>query len=338
MSEQQSDPGEQVDLGRFVELVEGLLLGGDRKYTRAEIVENSGSSTEEVRRRWQALGFPVTDDDQRLFTEADLQAIRDVEALKKVGNIDDEVLLAMTRIIGQTFARLASWQGQVVIDVLTANPQMLSGGAEGVADLIEELTPLVGNLHNFVWRRQLSAYFARVASNAQVGGGIGTEVAMGVGFVDMAGFTTFTRQSSEADLRRVLTRFESLATEVITTHRGQLVKTIGDEVLFTADRPADTARIALDMIGTAESDDDLPQLRAGLAYGPVVSRLGDVFGQTVNIASRLTSVARTGSILVDEGMHDELGTDPGLELRPLRSVNVRGYAHLRPWRLRQASS
>ena len=116
------------------------------------------------------------------------------------------------------------------------------------------------------------------------------------------------------------------------------MKTIGDEILFVADTPSATAAIALDLLDRAAEDDRLPSLRAGIAFGEVVSRLGDVFGQTVNIASRLTSVARTDSVLVDEGLHEALADDERFALRPLRPVSVRGYRHLRPWRLRRASA
>jgi adenylate cyclase len=335
-----TDAGAQIDLPEFVELVERALLQGERKYNRREVADQVGSSLDEVRQRWRALGFASTGDDDRLFTDADVQAYRDVESLKSIGAIDDDVLLAMTRIIGQTFARLASWQGQVVVDAVMGNPELLADGAQGVSDLIERMTPVTSHLHDFVWRRQLAAFFARVATNAQDGdgGGTGTETAMAVGFVDMAGFTTFTRRSSESDLRKVLTGFETMANDIVAGNNGQIVKTIGDEVLFTADRARDAARIALDMVESAEADDALPQLRAGVAYGSVVSRLGDVYGQTVNIASRLTSVARPGTVLVDDGMHERIGDDAQLTLHALRPVNVRGYQHLRSWRLRHRAS
>ncbi|WP_457207370.1 adenylate/guanylate cyclase domain-containing protein, partial [Nocardioides sp. P5_C9_2] len=85
------------------------------------------------------------------------------------------------------------------------------------------------------------------------------------------------------------------------------IKTIGDEILVTADDPHAAAEIALALTGRGLDEDDLfPAVRAGLSYGPVVSRLGDVFGPTVNIAARLTSVARPGTVVVDRGMHDAL--------------------------------
>ena len=86
-----------------------------------------------------------------------------------------------------------------------------------------------------------------------------------------------------------------------------MIKTIGDEILFVADDPRAAAEIALQVTERgADEDDKFPQVRAGIAYGDVVSRLGDVFGPTVNISSRLTSVARPGTVLVDRGMHEVL--------------------------------
>jgi adenylate cyclase len=269
-----------------------------------------------------------------VFTDADIAALNNVHALASVGEIDDEVMRSMTRIIGQTFARLASWQGQLVLETVSKSPELLGEhGDDRLLEMMGELIPIVVDLHNYVWRRQLAAYFSRLASNTTAAHA-GTSMA--VGFVDMAGFTAFTRQSSETELRGVLDTFETLATDIVGRHGGQIVKTIGDEVLFVADDVHHAGDIALELIDAAEADERLPQLRAGVAFGPVVSRLGDVYGQTVNIASRLTSVARAGSVLVDQGLSDVLAGDEHYTLKPLRAVSVRGYHHLHSWRLRRA--
>ncbi|WP_375486362.1 adenylate/guanylate cyclase domain-containing protein [uncultured Jatrophihabitans sp.] len=322
------------DLSELLDAVEENLLGGPREYTRLQIADESGMPLDEVRALWRAMGFAVADDDDRAFTRADIEALGNVRALQSIGDIDDELMRAMTRIIGQTFARLASWQGQVVMELVERQPELIEG-SEGITGLIDEITPVVSELHNYVWRRQLAAYFSRTASNA--GAGSQKSSRRGIGFVDMAGFTTFTRQSSEAELRHVLTAFETLANEVVSEHRGQIVKTIGDEILYVAETPADTASAALDLVERAADDDSLPALRAGVAFGEVVGRMGDVYGQTVNIASRLTSVARPDSVLIDEGLYEALADDDGFVLRPMRPVSVRGYRHLRPWRLRRAA-
>lgn len=331
------------DLTALVEAVEQRLLKGPRTYSRADVVAEAGFTQDEGRSLWRALGFANVDDDERMFTDADVAALRNVKALEDIGEIDGELMRAMTRMIGQSFARLASWQGQLVVETVARRPELLSDGSPDRAlELIDRLVPLVGELHDYVWRRQLAAYFSRIASNAgALAGGEVEAAGGGVGFVDMAEFTTFTRRTTEAGLREVLDEFEALATDVVSEHRGQIVKTIGDEVLYVAFDPAATAAIALDMVERAAENERLPQLRAGAAYGPVVRRLGDVFGQTVNIASRLVSIARPGSVLVDENLTQELRDGAGGEqfaLHPMRPVSVRGYRHLHPARLRRATA
>lgn len=324
------------DLAQLLDEVERDLIG-EPKLTRGEIADETGMDRDDLRALWRSLGFAAVEDDDRHFTDADVEALRAVAELRDVGGFDDDLVRAMTRMIGQTFARLASWQGQLVVEVIGRSPELLTeDGGEHVPELVQNLAPLVGGLHDYVWRRQLAAYFRRVVANS--GGQEGTSTDMGVGFVDMAGFTTLTRRSSEAELRDVLGSFERLATDVVGGHRGQVVKTIGDEVLYVADDPHDAAIIALELVEAAAADDVLPDLRAGVAFGAVVSRLGDVYGQTVNVASRLTSVARTGAVLVDENLARRLDGSPDLVLRSMRPVSVRGYKHLRPSRLRRAES
>ena len=122
-------------------------------------------------------------------------------------------------------------------------------------------------------------------------------------------------------------------------------------MLFVADDVAQAADAALIMTARgSDPDDKFPEVRAGLAYGDVVSRLGDVFGPTVNVASRLTSIARPGSVLVDRGAHDALTGDTedrgrheerehaGFSFRRMRRTSVKGYSRLQSWVLRRRLS
>ena len=141
---------------------------------------------------------------------------------------------------------------------------------------------------------------------------------------------------------------------LVVDHGGRVIKNIGDEVLFVADDLAGAADAALTMTSRgSDPDDPFPEVRAGLAYGDVVSRLGDVFGPTVNIASRLTSVARPGAVLIDRGAHDALTGDDagdtddtqheerehaGFSFRRMRRTSVKGYSRLQSWVLRRSST
>jgi adenylate cyclase len=116
------------------------------------------------------------------------------------------------------------------------------------------------------------------------------------------------------------------------------VKTVGDEVLFVADAPDVAAEIGVTLSEQVGADNDLPELRVGLATGSVVSRLGDVYGEPVNIASRLTTMARPGSVLVDRALAERLAGDERWRLRRVPPRPVRGYTLLAPMRLRRADA
>ena len=330
----EADESGDLDLARLLERFERTLLGGPRKYARAELSEVAGIDPDEARKMWRALGFATVADDDVVFTDGDVTALRNAKSLSENLGIDDEMLTAMTRMLGQTFSRLAAWQGQLLVELVSNRPELLAS-EDAITDYLEELLPTIQDIQTFVWRRQLAAYFSRVVSHATGEIADAGPAIPVVGFADMSGFTTLTREASEAELREVLEAFESLATDIVGAHGGRIVKTIGDEVLFVADDPVDGAQIALELQEAASADDRLPPLRIGLAAGPVVNRLGDVYGSTVNIASRLTSICRPGWVLVDRVMAESLRDDERFSLRPRRPESVRGSHHLRQWRLRR---
>jgi adenylate cyclase len=235
-------------------------------------------------------------------------------------------------MIGQHMSRLAESQVHMLRDVLAANPE-IGADERQLARLVEHLTPELEALQDYVWRRHLAANSVRLLATTDEDLGERRQV---VGFADMVGFTTLTRRSSEAELEAVVDRFEALAADIVAESHGRIVKMLGDEVLFVADTPADGAEIALHLLDRAEKEEGVPSLRAGLAYGRVLSRFGDVYGSVVNIASRLTSVARPGTVLVDLEMSEALKDDDAYVTRPRRPVSVRGYTRLRSAALRRA--
>jgi adenylate cyclase len=322
-----------VDVAELLERVESAILGGPRRYTADEVAEQAGLPRDQARRLWRALGFATVGDDDLVFTDADVTALRRMAELTSFGFADEQLRLAVTRLFGQVFSRLASYQGQLLLEQVAQQPELLDAGDQ-LVELVERVTPLIERLQGYTWRRQLAAYVARMA--AQGTDQIETGPApLAIGFADLSGFTALTRRLTEAELRDLLEAFETFSTDIVGSHGGRIVKTIGDEILFQVDEPAEAALIALELIDAAAEHEGMPQMRAGLAYGPVVSRLGDVYGSTVNIASRLTSLSRPGWVLVDREMHDRLAGDERFHLKSRRPEAVRGFHHLRPWRLRR---
>lgn len=327
-------PGEETifDPG-LIDAVEHLLLGGRPTLTRVEVAERVGVPLELAAELWHALGFPHVADDDVSFTEADVVALGETVRLIEAGILDEESQAAMVRTWGRSFARLAEWQAAL----LTEHAADSGDPDATLTTLAADVLPLVDSLQTYIWRRHLLA-----ASSRQLVRPEGAAVVQCVGFVDIVGYTATSRRLDQGELVGLIERFESTAAGLITDHGAHLVKTIGDEVLFVCDDPASAARIALDLTEGAEVDDDFPRVRAGLAHGDVVRRLGDVFGATVNIAARLTGHARPGTVLVDRGVADALAPlveadPPEVRLRRVRRTSVKGYARLESWRLNRAT-
>ncbi|MYW69446.1 adenylate/guanylate cyclase domain-containing protein [Streptomyces sp. SID8379] len=336
--------------------VEEALLGGGPTWTRREVAERSGVGSERTAEIWRALGFPTVDDDARVFTDADIEALRADERLIAAGLTTEESETLMARALGHHLSRLAEWQVHTLWAWINRDAGV-PGDAVVLAERAAALLPEMELLQRHVWRRHLAAHAGRVLAETQeqalrrpgqpesgkpepgrdepVPPADGTDVrARAVGFTDMVGYTRMTRGLDNVELGRVLDRFESLTGNVVADGGGRVVKTIGDEVLFLCESAAAAADIALELTARAEADQRLPQVRTGLAHGSVLSRFGDVYGATVNVAARLTAVARPGTVLANTTFAGELAGSAAYELKVLRPVSVRGYKRLRPVLLR----
>lgn len=319
--------------------VERNLLGGEMKYTREQVAEISGIPLERAQRLWVAMGFARdTNPDEPMFTDADVAALQAITSLVDRGIIDPELEVSVTRALGQSFSRLAEWQlgllNSHIVDRVRerdhpADPHAVAAEATLVA---EQMLPTLEKLQSYVWRRHLASNAARFLDNRGEDADSRTLV---IGFADMVGYTSLTRRLDITELTELLEFFESTVTNVISQNHGWVIKNVGDEVLFAVEDPVDAARIALALQDAAQSTEELPNLRVGLARGDVLVRFGDVYGSVVNIAARLTSSARPGTVLVDANLAGTLETAREFHLRPLRTLRVRGYSRLKAYVLRR---
>ena len=314
---------------RSLRALEDELLGGQVRFTRAEVAEQAGVDLDLARTLWRALGFPDVDDASVVFTDRDVEALETVNALVAGGIIDEGAQLAVTRAMGQSLSRLAEWQVATITEAFTRHAALT---ADEATDVARQLVPVMERLIGYVWRRHLAATAARLLDHDRKDVIAGS---MAVGFADLVGFTSLTRHVDENELADLVERFESIAADAIAECNGRIIKTVGDEVMYAADDPATGAEIALKLAERINGDEDLPDLRVGVACGTVLARLGDVYGEPVNLASRLTSIARPGSVVVDKDMADALDGDQRFRLRRMPPRPVRGYTLLQGFRLRR---
>jgi adenylate cyclase len=314
--------------------LERLLLDGPRRWTRLQVAERAGIPPERTQRLWRALGFPDAADDDPIFTDADVAALGVLRELIDSGFVGPDTEASIARAMGQTLSRLADWQTDLLADVLSRRDG--DGSPADPAEAVEaarSLLPLLRSVQDYVWRRHLAANADRLLTVA----GPADRRELAVGFVDLVGYTSRSRGMGGRELGAMVEDFESAAAEVIARHAGRVVKTVGDGVLFTAGSATDAVEIGLELPGVWAAE-DRPPLRTGAAYGPVLTRLGDVYSPVVNLASRLTSIARPGTVLVDRELARRLRRLPAYRVRPLRRVSVRGYDQLQPWLVRRRPS
>lgn len=321
----------EIERGPGQPEVEETLLGGQRRFTRGEAAELAGVSFDFAQRVWQALGFAALPDEEVAFTDGDVAALRKVGELIRSDLIDEERTVRLARAAGQTMARLAEWQTDTLLAPLAESGEPTGDQVLDAVDFVEQLLPEFESLLVHVWRRQLAAAGTRALAAA------GPELSpartrLAVGFADLVGFTRLTRELDDSGLAKVVEDFETAAADIVAALGGRLVKTVGDEVLYVADDPEVGGEIALGLAETGGAG--VSDVRVGLAYGPVLPRMGDVFGTTVNLASRITSFARPGTVLVDRRTAAELADGPYQVLR-IRARPARGLGLVQPYVLRR---
>ena len=314
------------------EVLESFLLGAAPSLTRVEVAQRAGVPLDLAVTLWHQLGFPHRDDDDVAFAESDVEALRLSADLVELGILPAESQAALVRTWGRSYARLAEWQTTLLAGLAVEGEDP----ASRLTSLAGDVLPRVEALQTYVWRRHLASAAQHLLEDA--GALARTETRLAVCFVDIVGYTTQSRSLDGAELVAWVDRFEHDTTALVVDHGGQVIKTIGDEVLFTVADPTAAVDVAHTLTARGDDGDDpFPRVRAGIAHGAVVRRLGDVFGSTVNAASRLTSAARPGSVLVDAGVHEALAeAEDQWRFRRLRRVSAKGFDHLEAWRVRPA--
>src|SRR5918996_4025881 len=141
--------------------LEELILGAPRRYTRQQISENAGLDLDTGRRLWRALGFAETADDEVLFTERDLEAVRMMTRLTDAGVLEPDVREAVARAMAQSLSRLAEWQVGVLIPAIEEQRGEVT--PDGSREIAAAVLPALEELQSYVWRRHLAAAVRRMA-------------------------------------------------------------------------------------------------------------------------------------------------------------------------------
>jgi adenylate cyclase len=277
------------------------LLGGT--HTAREIEERSDLPALMMVRMRRLAGLPEPGLDDRVFSEADIEAARSTKLFLDAG-FGEDAITEITAVLGEGMSRLSATITAAFLQTFLRKGDSEEDVALRFAELAEELTPAIEPI-------LVSAFNAHLRDAVRRGmlgrreldtGEPPLEQQLCICFADLVGFTRIGSELDVGEVGSIAGRLGRLA--VATTQPpARLIKTIGDAAMFVSPEPGAIVRVALQLIDAAAAE-DLPSLRAGLAFGPVTVRAGDYFGNTVNVASRVTGAARPGSVLCTAEVRD----------------------------------
>jgi len=324
-------------LGYDLERVYRLVGIEPPSLQRAEVEALTGVDSERSLRWWRAMGFPEVTPGEIAFGTEDVDIVRRLDTMIAAGAMSDDDIARLARLMGASFSRIVEAQLAVIPALLAraSAGQTDQSGALGRIDgsVGSNAIDFVESTMNYVWRRHL---LAALAQSLSVGEDDGPRT---VGFADLSGFSRISKTASADEITEIVEIFETTALDVVSAHEGRVVKFIGDEVMFVAHSFDDAIEISLDLISRLRPVEALPPLHCGIATGPTVLVGGDVFGLTVNLASRLTDQARPDSVVVTRRDGQHLLDRDGLDVRaPHRSVDLKGVGRMHILSIRPAEN
>ena len=289
---------------------------------------------------YAALGLPEPEpDDHPREDEARLMS----EFIELWGLVDPtgDAHLRVARMVGEGTRRIAEGWLDTWDEVALPGPTTQGGPTVGPKAYPKDPTDPEQNpsikmgelgreLVNLVHERQVEATLTSRIIGAMEGV-LGREGRLpprlqrppAIAFVDVAGYTSMTVERGDEAAVKVATTLFSIADETVRAVRGRVVKQLGDGVLLRFE-DSGTAIRSVATILDAMAEAGLPPGHAGIAAGPVIVRDGDVFGATVNLASRIADRAGAGEVLVEEGVVVALPRGTA-SFEPIGRVELKGF-------------
>jgi adenylate cyclase len=232
------------------------------------------------------------------FGDTDMEMARVLADLLSADAQHRDDVMRLARLLGGSFSRIAEAQVRVLEEVLV---EVLGDqGLDTPAQRADALLSLEGRgllavfqqSVLYVWRRHLFATLGRWVGAEE------DQAVQAVGFADISGFSALSKRITTEDLAEIVEAFERESVDVVTHNDGRVVKFIGDEVLFVVDSVGTAVDVALELSERMAASAIPVQLHCGIAHGPTITIGGDVFGNTVNLAKRLTAAARRNKVVL----------------------------------------
>lgn len=301
-----SDPAELSTVERHVE----SLLGGPVLYSVDQAAELSGLTVDEVQWFWRDLGFPTIhpSDDSPFFTQGDIEAMKlHAELLAKediASGMSVKAIRLLVRGQSQAMDRLVLGQQDALLKYAEETLGLDSISARfWLIDHVPDYEDFLFEQMQYAWRRHTAAHLQHMEAEwtaMPTASAQDARVNRAVGFIDLVSFTIRSNELGNHELLDLIESFDSVCRNAITSKGARVVKMIGDAFLYDADTIDIAADVTTSIVEELRRVDGMLPIRASVVWGPVIPRFGDLFGPTVNLASRLASEATPNTVLVDD--------------------------------------
>lgn len=286
--------------------LERALAPPGARFTFEELADKAELEPQFLQQLVRALGLPMPEEGEAIFTDADAEAAATVGGFLAAG-IPEEELLEVTRVLGHSLSQLVAALRSMFTQSFFESSDSEYDVAVRWAAAAKELNPMLEQVVQYLLRAQQVAQ-ARHSVFDMAGLARGS-TAISVAFADLAGFTRLGEQVAADQLGSVAGRLTALATDAARPPV-RLVKMIGDAAMLLSTDPKPLLDCVLDLLAAVDAEgEEFPPLRAGIACGEGLSRGGDWYGAPVNMASRITDKARPGSVVVTAEFKDAIGDD-----------------------------
>jgi adenylate cyclase len=306
--------------------------------TYRKLVDELGRPGERLATLYASFGLSEPEPDRRLRAD-EASIMRRFARLWADLDPDGDADVRVARLAGDGARRTI--EGWLDVWDATARPALESQGAP--ADRGRPIDPgdpeqnpsipasalmrdLMAWLHERHLERTLNDRIISAVESRLVRGGrlpARPEIPTAIAFIDMTDYTSMTERLGDEVAAQAATKLASLADDCARAYGGRVVKVLGDGVLLRFEDPRTAVDAMVDLLGTMIVA-GLPPGHAGIAAGRVVTRDGDVFGRTVNLAARISAHAVSGELLVEEGVVDALGPELALTLEPVAAASLHG--------------
>jgi adenylate cyclase len=274
------------------------LVGRDAgNYTATQAAERAGVTVEEFRKINLAAGFADPEPDAKVFTDEDVATMKIF--VDTTGFFGEDVAIQNIRVMGAAMSKVAD---AFISSFVTAVGRQSQGTDFTQKDLddanAQAVSLLPGALQamGVLLRRQIL-----LKSRPEIPVGADWEgvdaLDRAIGFCDLVGYTALSQQISTSELAAELRDFETSASDLIIERRGQVVKLIGDEIMFVTPDISTGYDIGLALVERFSRGDVVAPVRVGIAAGRVIVREGDYFGPVVNLAARIVKLAPPSGLL-----------------------------------------